>query len=109
LLFILPLTLQQHVCFGYLNQVIPNPNQHKFFPIFHIHRLQIVTHINQPSYFWSSRPATSFRFHSYISLRDRSMGMQQAMQHQDPPNIPVKNAQNDQHCPLVRLQPNPAQ
>jgi len=34
------------------------------------------------------------------------MGMQQAIQHQDPPNIPIKNAQNDQQCPLVRLQPN---
>jgi len=37
------------------------------------------------------------------------MGMQQAIQHQDPPNIPLKNAQNDQQCPLVRLQPNLAQ
>jgi hypothetical protein len=27
------------------------------------------------------------------------MGMQHAIQHQDPPNIPVKNAQNDQQCP----------
>jgi hypothetical protein len=34
------------------------------------------------------------------------MGMQQAIQHQDPPNISVKNPQNDQQCPLVRLQPN---
>jgi hypothetical protein len=25
--------------------------------------------------------------------------MQQAIQHQDPPNIPVKNAQNYQQCP----------
>ena len=25
--------------------------------------------------------------------------MQQAIQHQNPPNIPVKNAQNDQQCP----------
>jgi len=37
------------------------------------------------------------------------MRMQQAIQHQDPPNIPIKNAQNDQQCPLVRLQPNLAQ
>jgi len=37
------------------------------------------------------------------------MGMQQAIQHQDPPNIPVKNAQNDQQGPLIRLQPNLAQ
>jgi hypothetical protein len=28
------------------------------------------------------------------------MGMQQAIQHQDPPNIPVKIAQNEQQCPL---------
>ena len=34
------------------------------------------------------------------------MGMQQAFQHQDPPNIPVKNAENDQQCPPLRLQPN---
>jgi hypothetical protein len=27
------------------------------------------------------------------------MGMQQAIQHQDPPKIPVKNPQNDQQCP----------
>jgi hypothetical protein len=27
------------------------------------------------------------------------MGMQQATQQQDPPNIPVKNAQNNQQCP----------
>jgi len=37
------------------------------------------------------------------------MGMQQAIQQQDSPNIPIKNAQNDQQCPLVRLQPNLAQ
>ena len=37
------------------------------------------------------------------------MVMQQAIQHQDPPNIPLKNAQNDQQCPLVRLQQNLAQ
>jgi len=41
-----------------------------------------------------------------LDIRDRTMGMQQAIQHEDPPNIPVKNAQNDQQCPLVRLQPN---
>ena len=41
--------------------------------------------------------------------RDRAMGMQQAIQHQDPPNIPVKNAQNDHQFPPVRLQPKRAQ
>lgn len=56
------------LCFDFLNQFIPSPNQHKFFPVFHIYRLQIVTHINQPSYPWSSRPSTSFCFHSYISF-----------------------------------------
>jgi len=34
-----------------------------------------------------------------LVIRDRAMGMQQDIQHQDPPNIPVKNAQNDQQCP----------
>jgi len=33
---------------------------------------------------------------TYLDIRDRAMGMQQAIQHQDPPNILVKNAQNDQ-------------
>jgi len=33
---------------------------------------------------------------THLDTRDRAMGMQQAIQHQDPPNIPVKNAQNDQ-------------
>ena len=33
---------------------------------------------------------------THLDIRDRVMGMQQAIQHQDPPNIPVKNAQNDQ-------------
>jgi len=46
---------------------------------------------------------------THLDIRDRAMGMQQAIQHQDPPNIPVKNAQNDQQCPLVRLQPILAQ
>jgi len=36
---------------------------------------------------------------THLHIRDRAMGMQQAIQHQDPPNIPVKNAQNDQQCP----------
>jgi hypothetical protein len=44
-----------------------------------------------------------------MGIRDWATGMQQAIQHQDPPNIPVKNAQNDQQWPLVRLQPNLAQ
>ena len=35
------------------------------------------------------------------------MEMQQAIQHQNPPNIPVKNAENDQQCPPVRLQEKP--
>ena len=46
---------------------------------------------------------------THLDIRDRAMGMQQAIQHQDPPNIPVKNVQNDQQCPPVRLQPNLAQ
>ena len=46
---------------------------------------------------------------THLDIRDRALGMQQAIQHQDPPNIPVKIAQNDQQCPLVRLQPNLAQ
>ena len=46
---------------------------------------------------------------THLDIRDRAMGMQQAIQHQDPPNIPVKNAQNDQQCLLVRLQLNLAQ
>ena len=46
---------------------------------------------------------------THLDIRDRAMGMQQAIQHQDPPNTPVKNAQNNQQCPLVRLQPNLAQ
>ena len=46
---------------------------------------------------------------THLDIRDRAMGMQQAIQHQDPPNIPVKNAHNDQQCPPVRLQPNLAQ
>jgi len=46
---------------------------------------------------------------THLDIRDRAMGMQQAMQNQDPPNIPVKNAQNDQQCLLLRLQANLAQ
>jgi len=46
---------------------------------------------------------------THLDIRDRAMGMQQAIQHQDPPNIPVKNVQNVQQCLLERLQPNPAQ
>jgi len=46
---------------------------------------------------------------THLDIRDRAMGMQQAIQHQDPPNIPVKNVQNNQQRPLVRLQPNLAQ
>jgi len=46
---------------------------------------------------------------THLDIQERAMGMQQAIQHQDPPNIPVKNAQNNQQCPLVRLQPNLAQ
>jgi len=33
---------------------------------------------------------------THLDIRDRAMGMQQAIQHQDSPNIPIKNAQNDQ-------------
>jgi len=33
---------------------------------------------------------------THLDIRDRAMGMQQAIQHQDPPNIRVKNVQNDQ-------------
>ena len=36
---------------------------------------------------------------THLDIQDRAMGMQQAIRHQDPPNIPVKNAQNDQQCP----------
>ena len=36
---------------------------------------------------------------THLDIWDRAMGMQQAIQHQDHPNIPVKNAQNDQRCP----------
>ena len=46
---------------------------------------------------------------THLDIRDRAMGMQKAIQRQDPPNIPVENAQNDQQCPLVRLQPNLSQ
>jgi len=46
---------------------------------------------------------------THLDVRDRAMGMHQAIQHQDPPKIPVKNAHNDQQCPLVRLQPKLAQ
>ena len=46
---------------------------------------------------------------THLDIRDWAMGMQQAIQHKDPPNIPIKNAQNDQQCPLVRLLPNLAQ
>jgi len=33
---------------------------------------------------------------THLDIRNRAMGMQQAIQHQDVPNIAVKNAQNDQ-------------
>ena len=46
---------------------------------------------------------------SSFTPMDRAMGIQRAIQHQDPPKIPLKIAQNDQQCPLVRLQPNLAQ
>ena len=46
---------------------------------------------------------------THLDIRDRTMRLQQATQHQDPPNIPVKNALNDQQYPLVHLQPNFAQ
>ena len=39
----------------------------------------------------------------------QSILISQAIQHQDSPNFPVKNAQDDKQCPLVRLQPNLAQ
>jgi hypothetical protein len=66
------------VGFVFLNQVIPSPVQHSFFLIFHIHRLQIFTHINQPSYPWSSRPSASFVFHSnipYTIVEESILGM----------------------------------
>ena len=46
---------------------------------------------------------------THLDIRYRAMGMQKAIQHQDSPNIPVKNAQNYQQYSLVRLQPNFAQ
>jgi len=46
---------------------------------------------------------------THLDIQDRAMGMQQAIQHQDPQNIAVINAQNDQQCSLVRLQPKLAQ
>ena len=41
----------------------------------------------------------------HLDIRDRAVVLHQAIQHQDPPNIPVKNTQKVQHCPLLRLQP----
>jgi hypothetical protein len=46
---------------------------------------------------------------THLDIRYRAMEMQQAIQHQDPPNIPVKNAQNNQQCSLIRLKSNLAQ
>jgi hypothetical protein len=46
LLLLLPLALQPFVGFGFLNQIIRSLTiQRQLFPIFHIHRLHIVTHI----------------------------------------------------------------
>jgi len=62
----------------------------------HVHRLSVTNYIL--TFYLNTA--------THLDIRDRAMGMQQAIQQQDPPNIPVENAQNDQQCPLLRLQTN---
>jgi len=59
LLLFIPLALQHFVRFDFLNHVTPRlPTQRQFYLIFHIHHLQIATHIIQSSYSWSFCPST---------------------------------------------------
>jgi hypothetical protein len=59
LLLFIPLALQHFVRFDFLNRVTTKlPTQRQLYLIFHIHHLQIATHIIQSWYSWSLRPST---------------------------------------------------
>jgi hypothetical protein len=44
--------------------------------------------------------------HASLDIEHRTMGMQYAIQYKNTSNLPIKNSQDDNQCPLVCLKCN---
>jgi hypothetical protein len=45
---------------------------------------------------------------TYLDIRDKTVGLQQTLQHNSSTNIPVKNVTLNNRGPMVRIQSNPS-
>jgi hypothetical protein len=45
---------------------------------------------------------------TYLNIRDRTVGLQQTLQHKSSTNIPAKNVTLNNKGPMVRIQSNPS-